>query len=120
MIRYRPGSTRTDTLCPYSTRFRSCRRRHPRPARDRRDRGPQAQDRHLPGTRRHRRPRHELPVAAPVMARREPQADPDARTGKPGGLTETGRATVREKEGPYWYILVVLRSLKKKKKHTIH
>src|SRR3546814_7501951 len=55
MIRRPPRSTRTDTLFPYTTLFRSRRRRRPHPDADRRTRGSE-KDPRLHPRRRHPRP----------------------------------------------------------------
>src|SRR3546814_6715352 len=62
MIRRPPGSTRTDTLLPYPTLFRSPRRPAPQSRLRLRDAAPPVRRRAAPGVRPHRRRHHQRAV----------------------------------------------------------
>src|SRR3546814_14057598 len=107
MIRRPPISTRTDTLCPYTTLFRSCRgattRSQPRPRR----RGAPA--RHHPP--RHVARRHRIP-----LERRPPNRD---RMSRPDQQTATTRSEEHTSElQSLMRISYAVFCLKKKTKHN--
>src|SRR3546814_17384832 len=119
MIRRPPRSTRTDTLFPYTTLFRSgrpprARARPPPPLEPRLGRSPRGVLRHQPGRLRAARRRGRPPAADPRLRRRPHPPQPGAavrcdgpppvdrgclRQGLPGGLGRVPRVRGRRPAG---------------------